>query len=285
MRQKPKIIHEWTEPAKIRVREARQLLRQAKVAIPRILAITLIVEVAIYFIWTTLIPEPIQQEMDFPWFRFCRNGFIAALVFVSIMYLMFIVLARYYEQTYKITQAGVQAMGNRSWSVPWNAIGGYSLSENEHLPEVCALILYMRKGVKRLFLPEGEQAQEIIATIRQDVPLIDPAPDLFKKPELSIHEYAVIGLFFIGYNLLFAGLLLLSYFYRNLIFVAAIVAYGTLLFGPGTISFVVLFGRLSLRRPPYRLCALAINLVAWSTLFLMAIAYGLICISLMLGGL
>lgn len=273
MRPKPQIIHEWTEPAKLRIHEAKQLLRQAKVAIPRILVITLVIEAVLYFLLTTLIPEEIQKELEFSWFRLFRNAFLGCVALTSMLYLIMIVTTRYLTRAYKLKENGVFFIsGGGGWSLRWNRIGGYAISQHQDLPEITLVLLYTSQGQKAVYLPEGDRWQLIVATIASRVPLVDVPDRARDRPHLSTRQWLYICLLVLPY----LGLVPLfpTFIRYGPWFGVALVAVPMLL-GPGFVGFRLLFGKgwsLNLRFKRY---AIAINLVTFVLVFLSVFALGL----------
>jgi len=272
MRPKPKMIHEWTEPEKVRIHEARQLFGQAKTALPRILVITLAIEAVLYSCVVTLIPQEIQRELEFSWSRLFRSAFIAAVVLATALYLIMILSTRYFARVYRVRDNGISMIGERGWSVPWKRIEGYSISRHEDLPEIILLMLHTAATKKRILLPEGDYSHQIIATIASRVPLVDVPQDPLERPHLSGCQWFYISLLVLGYLALVAVFPACARYGHYL---AVGVLFAPLLFGPGTLGFLTLFGRGCFKNRHFKRYAMTINLITFVLMFLSLFVLGL----------
>lgn len=275
MRPKPQIIHEWTEPAKVRIHEAQQLRKRAKVVIPCILVITFVVEAILYLSITILIPQEIQEEMEFSWLKLFSISFLASVGIVVFFLGGTVCVARYSRGEYKITDKGIGASGRRNWNIPWHRVKSYSLSKHDFFPEVTSLTLLFRKHQMRVLLPEGEHSQQIIAAIANRVPLVQESQGSLEKPRLSKSQWFLISLFVLGYLALATAFPVCA---RNAPSPAVLVLvpiFGALRFGPGTLGFLIFFGRPCFKNKHFKSYAIAINLVTFFLIILLLFILGL----------
>lgn len=278
MGSKPQIIHEWTEPAKVRIHQAQQLRKRAKVVIPCILVITFVVEAILYLSITILIPQEIQQEMEFPWFRLFRNAFIVCAALASVLYLIMIVATRYLTCTYKVKDNGISFMsgGGGRWAVRWKRIEAYSISQHDDLPQVTMVMLHLSKTIGSIPLPEGDESRRIIETIDSRVPLVDVPQYLLERPHLSRGQWLYISLLMLGYLGLVA---LFPAYVRYAPWLGALLVLGPMFFGPGTLGFLTLFGKRCFKNIHFKRYAIAINLITLVLIILLLFILGLYLLS------
>lgn len=276
-RSKPKIIHEWQSPEKIAVHDMRELFRQGKTGALRILIFTGALLIALHLFMNKFLPE--DFEISF------TKAFILIFLFtiglVCYIYLVCPLIIRYSRYKYKITDEGVNVIGGgQSRVLRWNKITGYILAKHEQVPEISVITICAQDTIRRLYLPEEELAQEIIASVAERLPLLKQVPESLKRIELSKSQRIYLCLFTIIYSVLAAFYMVLAMPKKVGPFVFIVV----MIFGPGTLGLSALFGRKLFKNKYLKVYAIVFNMVALGLIMLFSLLFLLYHFSKQMGG-
>jgi len=276
-RSKPKIIHEWQSPEKIAVHDMRELFRQVKAAAPRILIFTGVLLIALHLFMNKFLPE--DAELSFT--KAFILVFLFAIGLVCYIYLVYPLIIRYSRYKYKITDEGVNvSWGGQSRLLRWNKITGYILAKHEQVSEISVISICAQDTIRRLYLPEEDLAQEIIASVAERLPLLEQVPESLKRIELSKSQRLYLCLFTIIYSVLAAFYMVLAMPKKVGPFVFIVV----MIFGPGTLGLSALFGRKLFKNKSLKVYAIVFNMVALGLIMLFSLLFLLYHFSKQTGG-
>ena len=227
MSPKPKILHQWQRPKEVAIYLSNVIMKLSVGRITRVLLVVAIIEIILYIFFTTVTPN----DIDIDWEKMFIIVFIYAAVSTVILFIVMPLSLRYSKAIYKITEDGIHS-GTSSWKLKWSQIEGYSVSKEKIFPDLIFVSLKNRGKLRSIVLPEGQQADDILETISQRLPEIEPEKHLVINLTKLQHIYLTTLTFLYSFMCVYVLMR-----YGNRYVVLAIMCI-TLYFGPGTIGLI-----------------------------------------------
>jgi len=233
----------------------KKMFQEGKSAAPRILIFVAALLTIVYFFLNKFLPEEFEISFTKPFILL----FLLTIAITSFTYLIYPLIMRYSRYAYQITEKGIEVTGGtNSVLLRWDKIEGYTLAVDENVPEISVLTIYGQGTRRRLYLPEGRVAEDITKVVSERVQLIGREPDSFKEIKLSKLHYIYLCVFSLVYSI-FASYFIGTHPHK---FVFLLIMLCVLVFGPGTLGLVGLFGRRFLTNKYIKAYALAFNVLA-----------------------
>ncbi len=272
MKKKPEILFEWLVPQEIREYQAKIKLQRWFRIIPITLVAGIVLEVCL------LIPIIMILKKCGPEYSKIPPDLLRIFI-VAIPAMMIIpIIAVIWEQIslrcppkwtgeyYQITEKYLIKKSNEAKPIKWDNAMFIGVSPHSKLTEYFHLNIFHNKIKKRILLPKSDLAEEIIefvsshCKIEKDDIVLSP---IRLTPKQKVSIYCTIGLFI----LISTGLFYCMRFFTNSKDIFAIIfliwMYGSLLFGPGTLSLMLFYRSLYFRRHDLRIIALKYNSISF----------------------
>jgi len=224
----------WKIPQAVIELACQKLIEQGKVIIPRLLAMILIIEYALYVYLKIVIPDEMELE------RGLWEVFLFAFLFAATpLFGMFVIwprIRRRLKWSHFITKKYFK------WSdrqIYWKRIQGYWIENNEEFPELVNIIFKSKRRLYSICLPENEENHpEILRFIDSCVPQIEPS---HPEPALSLSkkQHLFCWTFTIAVSILAAIIFTIFSLYQYSFYFML----GIYLIGPGTLSMILILGK------------------------------------------
>ncbi|MBN1765405.1 MAG: hypothetical protein JW860_09130 [Sedimentisphaerales bacterium] len=246
------ILIEWEAPQKARQESRKYLVNLFKKIIPRVTLLAWIIIFITYIaVKDTITPQNSSWERVF---------FIIALGIP--LYLILITLLAYFSSysghRYQIKEKGIRYIGNKHRFYRWETIKGYCLENDKDTGEPESILMLLKKQRERKIpLPDGPAAKEIINLITEQVPFPEYNDGKSDRPVISRQFSCLLYLITIIFSLVWA-ILFSSYKNKDVMQVTLL---SILILGPGSMGFFLKNGWKFMKNPYLRAHALGFNLL------------------------
>jgi hypothetical protein len=180
-------------------------------------------------------------------------------------------LRRFFGVKYRIDEKKI-VKGNITESkvIYWKDVTAYSISEEEQFPGVILIKVYPKRRRKTaLYLPKGELSEQVIKTFSERCSLIAESECASAaKTVLTDYEYLYLLVFSFVYSIVAAYLVFLYRVKRPLILLLII-----LVFGPGTLGCLFLYGAKIVKEKSVKGYALIFNFFGFVLFFLYLVLF------------
>jgi len=249
------IIHKWKEPKEVILYVSDLLIGMGKELVPRVLLLAGGILFAVFFFLSRILPEGILPDP--------KRAFIMTLLVPGLMcliYFLYPILIRFFTPTYQISDKTIVRRSIFSeTAMSWKTVTGYSLFEEEQFPDVLAITVHAKKRKMVLLVPKGELSEQVTATFSQRCTLISERADSPPaRTMLTNAQYLWLLVFSLAYSM---GIAYLVHPYRSG-FLIGFVVVATMVFGPGTLGCIAIYGIKSFRQKDVRGYALIFNFLA-----------------------
>ena len=201
MPSKAAMLHEWHIPARLILHVEAQTWKRSKQVFPRVAAITSVITGLVFLFLSYVTPAELGIELGRMWLH-CQC-FVLVMTSLPIVAAFLSLGWPTERRTYHMIEDKVYSRrpGQAGWVLPWSRIQGYRLLPFPDLDGITGLSLTCRRGTRRLVLPEGPQAREILQTISQRIPLLtppEPDPIVRLPPRRVVWLWVLSGLYVAG---------------------------------------------------------------------------------------
>ena len=264
-RQKEEILFEWVAPKAVAIESARPLKKYyGRTVFPRAFIIITVLLAVLYFVFDYLFPADIHFNLLNAFLKVWLLG-SGLLVFGLLIYPWLLMFDR---TRYRITNKHVRIVsGNNSRILKWQDLTGYVLTESQTVPGQRDITLLTDSFPRVIHLPEDSLAEQIIQYVAGRLPVFQSIPTLTYPTEFTFLQkccFAICTILYSGavaYWIVFGGEHFLQ---KNIEFALILI----LLFGPGTICSIGMFGLPFFKNKWFKVRAILINFMGL-TLFML----------------
>jgi hypothetical protein len=271
-RQKEEILFEWIEPKAAAIESARALKKKYNFTVFfRTFIISTVVLVVLYFVFDYLFPPNFPINLLGVFIKAWRVG-IMIMVFGCLIYPW---LSMFDRARYRITSRNIKILGagHSPRILKWHNLKGYVLTESQTIPGQRDITLLTDGWSRIIHLPDDGLADQIIQYVAGRLPVFQTIPESACPVPLTFLQkccFALCTVLYsgvVGYWFFFSGA---HFFQKNINeFAPALLMALILLFGPGTICSIGMFGWSFFKNKWFRVRAILINFVGFSLLPLM----------------
>jgi hypothetical protein len=264
-RQKEEILFEWIESTASAIESARSLKKNyGFVVFLRVFLVSTAFLVVLYFIFDYLFPP----NFPFNLFGVFIKAWLVGIMIMVFSCLIYPWLLMFDRTRYRITNKHVRIVsGNNSRILKWQDLTGYVLTESQTVPGQRDITLLTDSFPRVIHLPEDSLAEQIIQYVAGRLPVFQSIPTLTYPTEFTFLQkccFAICTILYSGavaYWIVFGGEHFLQ---KNIEFALILI----LLFGPGTICSIGMFGLPFFKNKWFKVRAILINFMGL-TLFML----------------
>ena len=258
---KEEILFEWSRPKEVLEAVAKARIKRIFIFYPKVLIVAAIIWALIYFICDYLFPRNYDVNLG----KIFVLSFGLCLVIIPLEYLRAVAI-KFSRGKYRITANKVYIGSDRI--IRWKDVVGYKLTDSEYLKGFGCLKLYYRKGrfSSLICLPQDEQKDEIIKYTAQRAPLLEDLQPDYEAVKLTAGQTIFLCIFTFAYSAVLSWYIVLYKASWYVGFLPVII-----ILGPGSIYFLIAFGKRLFKNPSLTRVALMSNCIAGLLIMLMTI--------------